>query len=634
MTPAHGGRRPLLVLIAGALAALCLAPAAQAANPPAYQLRFDPFTPFPNDVGGSGLRDVAIGDVDGDGARDLVAVTNGGDLRAGLNSGGGTFAAIRQTPLPPATSIVASRLVDFDGDGRRDAVVGVGTDVEVARGDGTGRFPTPTTAVASGSEDVVDVAVGWFDPNALPDVAFRTTTGIVRACLNNPAAPGTISGCATVAGLATAIGAGDLGASGDRVVVGFADGTVEAFAFAGSWTQQGSTVDLGDPVARSIAVAPTSPDRSDVLVGTSTGGVQRLGSFGGALDPGGPGSAQIAFTPADSRAVAVGDLDADGDPDVVSSRDDRSLTGLRRDGPSSPSVDGPGLPADPMSWASQALEVADLDGDGAGDVVLLAGGRLTVHRSLGVARIRDDSMGPLDFGATPVPPVSFAATAVGQVSAPSRWFTVKNDGSGLLRVPHVTVGGAHPQDFSVADDGCSRAALRPAQTCRFRIRFAPTTTGARSAEADVGDPFFASGVGVLALSGTGTSGPVGPQGPAGEAGAPGASGATGTTGATGPTGLTGATGATGPVGPAGTRGPAGRDARVTCRVTGRRSRPVVRCAVRLVRPGTRVALRVGGRTVARATVARGAVVLRPGRRLPAGALSLRAGDRSLAVALR
>ncbi|HWT94100.1 MAG TPA: hypothetical protein VN238_13935, partial [Solirubrobacteraceae bacterium] len=118
----------------------------------------------------------------------------------------------------------------------------------------------------------------------------------------------------------------------------------------------------------------------------------------------------------------------------------------------------------------------------------------------------------------------------------------------------------------------------------------------------------------------------GAQGPAG---AKGDAGAQGPKGDKGDPGLRGATGARGP------------SARVTC--TPRRVRNTVRvtCTVRVATAkGARVALRRNGRTVATATVRRGArtATLKVSRKLTAGAYTVRvttaSGRASAPLALR
>jgi alpha-tubulin suppressor-like RCC1 family protein len=141
------------------------------------------------------------------------------------------------------------------------------------------------------------------------------------------------------------------------------------------------------------------------------------------------------------------------------------------------------------------------------------------------------------------------------------------------------------------------------------------------------------------ITATGSSGPQGLPGGAGApggtgpAGGTGPSGATGSSGATGADGASGATGAQGNPGATGPQGPAGRDAKVTCKVGKKRKLRVV-CTVMLAAAGssssgssgrgdTAARLMRHGRIYASGRVHQGRLDLRTRRRLVAGHYTLR-----------
>jgi hypothetical protein len=100
------------------------------------------FSPQSFGVGGSALQDVALGDIDDDGALD--AATLAGDqptLFVSLGNGNGGFAAA--TSQPTAAGPVKVRLGDVDGDGFDDALVSCldGNALSVCRGTSTGVLP-------------------------------------------------------------------------------------------------------------------------------------------------------------------------------------------------------------------------------------------------------------------------------------------------------------------------------------------------------------------------------------------------------------------------------------------------------------------------------------------------------------
>ncbi len=166
-------------------------------------------------------------------------------------------------------------------------------------------------------------------------------------------------------------------------------------------------------------------------------------------------------------------------------------------------------------------------------------------------------------------------------------------GSETLQIHSLRLGGADASDFIVTEDECSRETLEPEESCTFQVRFIPSATGQRSASLAIDtDP---SSTLELDLNGEGSEAAAGAQGPEG---AQGKSGQQGVPGPQGPTGATGKTGA---------RGPAGRDAKVTCRLVNHRR--TVTCQVT-----------VNGRSAGRSTRA---LLIRKGRiyaRGPVGAL--------------
>lgn len=58
---------------------------------------------------------------------------------------------------------------------------------------------------------------------------------------------------------------------------------------------------------------------------------------------------------------------------------------------------------------------------------------------------------------------------------------VRQIGASVVGVSGVTLGGAHPQDFSVRSDGCTGRILGEGDACLVYVRFAPKSPGPRSA---------------------------------------------------------------------------------------------------------------------------------------------------------
>lgn len=124
------------------------------------------------------VADVAAGDVNGDGAVDLVGVLlNSGAVTLLLNSGNGTFTsspAIEIANLSPS----GVALADLDGDGDNDLVVVDESDggaLIIARNSGLGTFGDPSAVAVSGVANAftspMTPAIGDVDGHGLTDIA-------------------------------------------------------------------------------------------------------------------------------------------------------------------------------------------------------------------------------------------------------------------------------------------------------------------------------------------------------------------------------------------------------------------------------------------------------------------------------
>jgi CSLREA domain-containing protein len=76
--------------------------------------------------------------------------------------------------------------------------------------------------------------------------------------------------------------------------------------------------------------------------------------------------------------------------------------------------------------------------------------------------------------------VDFGPRLVG-ADGPAETVSVTNAGSAPLEIDTVIVTGTNPGDFTIEDEECEDETLAPAEKCTVAVAFAPTTTGARSA---------------------------------------------------------------------------------------------------------------------------------------------------------
>jgi hypothetical protein len=222
--------------------------------------------------------------------------------------------------------------------------------------------------------------------------------------------------------------------------------------------------------------------------------------------------------------VALADLDADGRPDIVAAV--RNGIALLRGGEGAPTL-VPGTTS--FTWQ---VATADLDADGQVDVVATDGLNhvVSLFRNVAFPVLLADQP-QLAFGTQPLATLSGVRT-----------LHATSDSDRAVRLAAVRTFGADADDFLVVGDTCTGAILPTGGSCDVRVRFAPQAAGARNAVLTIlGD----SGAPFIDLSGTGGALPAGLQGPQGTQGPQGAQGAQG------PQGAQGAQGAQGPAGPAG-----------------------------------------------------------------------------------
>jgi len=334
---------------------------------------------------------VAAGDLDGDGLVDLI-FANGSLTRsedqAFRNLGNGRFEDRSAAWLPGFDEITLdARIADLDGDGDNDAVLAAEPTSRLLLNDGTGVLVDATANLGSapraGTVVVLDA-----DGDGDPDLVFSSARGIETALYRND---GT-GNFARIAGSfapsvfpVSNLGAGDVDRDGDLDIVAAAsDGTNSDQLF------------LNDGSGRFTAVAP-SPFQGQrcASTGLALGDVDGDGDLDVALanaytlGSGGPHVNQLylgdglgSFTEVtathmpslrhDSYSVQLGDVDGDGDLDLVFGNSGKDTVYLN-DG-SGFFSDATAERMDPWTVATNQLILRDLDGDGDLDAALAVGG--------------------------------------------------------------------------------------------------------------------------------------------------------------------------------------------------------------------------------------------------------------------
>ncbi len=323
---------------------------------------------------------LALADFDGDGRLDAVTANNGSDdVTVLLNDGSGQLVA--SAPLSAGAGPTSVATADFDGDGNADMAVlnGFANDddgrssLSIFLGNGDGSFAAPAEH-AVGTFPVRVVAAD-FDSDGAVDLATSDLFGdTVSICLGN--GDGTFADAVAVAveggpsGLAlgefNGDGAIDLAVTLDLAVPGgvvilLGDG-------AGGFTRQEPTLTAGD-APLSVAVGKLDVDQiADLAVpnwGEDTISVF-FGNGDGTFDDGPTLLAGLL-----ARDVAIADVDGDGAADIV------SLDGLGSADANGLLVVLPGngdgtfeeMVTYDLGSTPGALQVADLNGDGGLDIV-------------------------------------------------------------------------------------------------------------------------------------------------------------------------------------------------------------------------------------------------------------------------
>ncbi|HTE05722.1 MAG TPA: FG-GAP-like repeat-containing protein, partial [Planctomycetota bacterium] len=289
------------------------------------------------DPPGTHPSELAVGDVDGDGRPDLVFPVNTPPRRVGVmrQLADGSLAPQLSSPVTP--SVTDLELADLDGDGALDVVEAAGP-LLILHGLGNGTFG-PATVLPSPTGTVTIVAVGDVTGDGRPDLV----------------APGwTFHTLGVLPGL-------EGGGFGEAIILPVND--VEL-------AQGVQLADIDGDGLLDVLIATKQPSLG---AGTFLVVLRALG--GGAF------AAPVSTSVGDKSKpqLAVGDIDGDGTPDALIGSGGKfvlSFHVLLNDGSGA-------YPSAVLStivypnWISHAdlddISIADMDGDGAGEVILISG---------------------------------------------------------------------------------------------------------------------------------------------------------------------------------------------------------------------------------------------------------------------
>ena len=315
---------------------------------------------------------VGLGDVDGDGDLDFVSGNSNQVNRVYLGNGNGTFASGNDVDTPTNNTFAVS-LGDIDGDGDMDLVMGnSGQANPMHLGNGNGTFAsgsnidTPTNATQG-------VSLGDLDGDGDLDFVSGNSNQVNRVYLNSNTS---VSSSAPAANAHTGATTTNVGVTFNKAMNA---ATASTFIVYGGLTGKRSGTYSGGS-SSTLTFDPTIDfkpgERVDI---TLTPGLKA--TVGDALQPGhvhqfraaastGPAvftnaSQDISATTNATWSVPLGDLDGDGDLDLITGNNAQVNRVYLSDG------DGtyaPGSDVDTPTNNTRFVSLGDLDGDGDLDI--------------------------------------------------------------------------------------------------------------------------------------------------------------------------------------------------------------------------------------------------------------------------
>ena len=337
------------------------------------------FTAHPTtpSFGANNSQDVTLGDLDGNGALDAVVANHNGQAETvWLNDGAGNFTAHPTTPSFGGANSREVALGDLDGNGTLDAVVATTNAETVWLNDGAGNFSAHPTTPSFGAGSSNEVVLGDLDGNGTLDAVLANTAGQAETVWLNDGAGNFIAHPTTPNfGVGNSVGVvlGDLDGNGSLdAIVANTSGQAQTVWLndgAGSFTAHPTTPSFGANNSFGITLGDLDGNRSlDAVVANHNNIAETVwlndgsGNFT-------PHPTTPSFGAGNSMQVVLGDVDANTTLDaVVANHNGQAETVWLNDGGGNftPHPTTPSFGVED----SRGLALGDLDGNGSLDAII------------------------------------------------------------------------------------------------------------------------------------------------------------------------------------------------------------------------------------------------------------------------